>query len=156
MGLKIKYIPLSLKEAKEFVGKYHRHNKPPVGHKFSIGIEMDGELIAVGIAGRPVARALDNGRTIEITRLCVKEGYPNINSRLYNRIRKICELMGYESIITYTLERESGSSLKALSAVPTKVRKHKANGWANRKGREEQKVVAEQKIRWELKRNSRD
>ena len=37
MAKKLILIPLSLKEANEFVTKHHRHNKKCAGHKFSIG-----------------------------------------------------------------------------------------------------------------------
>ena len=46
--------PISLRDANEYVRKYHRHHKPVAGHKFSIGCEADGELVGVIIAGRPV------------------------------------------------------------------------------------------------------
>ena len=62
--------PVSLKEANAYVKLYHRHHKPVVGHKFSIGCDADGELAGVVIAGRPVSRFLDDGRTLEVTRLC--------------------------------------------------------------------------------------
>lgn len=62
--------PVSLREANEYVKQQHRHHKPVVGHKFSIGCEADGELAGVVIAGRPVSRYLDDGRTLEVTRLC--------------------------------------------------------------------------------------
>ena len=62
--------PVSLKEANAYVKLHHRHHKPVVGHKFSIGCEVDGELAGVVIAGRPVSRYLDDGRTLEVTRLC--------------------------------------------------------------------------------------
>ena len=51
--------PISLRDANEYVRKYHRHHKPVAGHKFSIGCEADGELVGVIIAGRPVSRYLD-------------------------------------------------------------------------------------------------
>ena len=47
--------PISLRDANEYVRKYHRHHKPVAGHKFSIGCEADGELVGVIIAGRPVS-----------------------------------------------------------------------------------------------------
>ena len=53
--------PISLRDANEYVRKYHRHHKPVAGHKFSIGCEADGELVGVIIAGRPVSRYLDGG-----------------------------------------------------------------------------------------------
>uniref|UniRef100_UPI0032B58AFE XF1762 family protein n=1 Tax=Escherichia coli TaxID=562 RepID=UPI0032B58AFE len=46
--------PVTLRVAKAFISRHHRHNKPPVGHKFSIGLRNDaGELIGVATAGRP-------------------------------------------------------------------------------------------------------
>ncbi len=62
--------PISLRDANEYVRKHHRHHKPVAGHKFSIGCEADGELVGVIIAGRPVSRYLDDGFTLEVTRLC--------------------------------------------------------------------------------------
>ena len=58
--------PISLRDANEYVRKYHRHHKPVAGHKFSIGCEADGELVGVIIAGRPVSRYLDDGFTLEV------------------------------------------------------------------------------------------
>ena len=55
MAKNLKVIPLSLKEANEFVTKHHRHNKKCTGHKFSIGAEYQGKLVGVAIVGRPVA-----------------------------------------------------------------------------------------------------
>ena len=110
-----KTIPMSLKDANEFVTTHHRHNKKTAGHKFSIGALKDGELIGVAICGRPVARALDNGSTLEVLRVCIKDPAPkNACSYLYARCQRIWMAMGGEKIITYTLESEPGSSLKAI------------------------------------------
>lgn len=78
----MKLIPLSLKQANEFVAAHHRHHKPVTGHKFSIGCEQDGKLVGVVITGRPVSRYLDNGLTLEVTRLCTT-GERNACSMLY-------------------------------------------------------------------------
>jgi len=110
-----KTIPLSLKAANDFVTNHHRHNKKTAGHKFSIGATKDGELIGVAICGRPVARALDDGSTLEVLRVCIKDPAPkNACSYLYARCQRIWTAMGGEKIITYTLESEPGSSLKAI------------------------------------------
>ena len=131
-----KTIPISLKAANEFVTTHHRHNKKTAGHKFSIGAMLDGELIGVAICGRPVARALDNGTTLEVLRVCIKDPAPrNACSYLYARCQKIWTAMGGEKIITYTLESEPGSSLKAvnwLMAATTKKRAAK-NLWNTRR-----------------------
>jgi hypothetical protein len=50
--------PVSFADAARFVARHHRHHKPPVGHKFSIGVEAGGELVGVVIVGRPVAPSL--------------------------------------------------------------------------------------------------
>ena len=69
-------IPVGLSEAQEFVLSFHRHNKPPIGHVFSIGVSDGTELVGVAICGRPVARMLDDGRTLEVTRCCVTDSAP--------------------------------------------------------------------------------
>ena len=61
-------IPVTLRQANAFVAEHHRHHKPVVGHKFSIGCQKDGALVGVAIAGRPVSRYLDDGFTLEVTR----------------------------------------------------------------------------------------
>ena len=62
--------PINLKTANAFVQQYHRHHKPTRGHKFSIGVSDNGALVGVAICGRPVARRLDDGYTLEVNRLC--------------------------------------------------------------------------------------
>lgn len=74
--------PASLAEAVDFVRLHHRHHQPPVGHKFSIGVAADDVITGVAIVGRPVARHLDDGWTLEIVRTAT-DGTPNVNSMLY-------------------------------------------------------------------------
>jgi len=145
----MKVIPLTLKRANEIVAEWHRHNKPVTGHRFSIGAEHNGELVGVAIVGRPVARKLDHHFTAEINRLCVIDGAPlGTCSFLYNRCRRIWESMGGTRIITYTLTRESGASLRGAGWIPTVLKKNKPDAWLTR-NREHQAVFDEQKIRWE-------
>jgi hypothetical protein len=73
----------------------------------------DNELVGVSICGRPVNRYLDDGLTVEVTRLCVKENVKNGCSMLYSSSARIAKEMGYTTIITYILDTESGISLKA-------------------------------------------
>ena len=105
-------MPLSLIEANKFILENHRHHYKVIGHKFSIGLMKDGKLIGVAVCGRPVSRYLDNGKTLEITRLCT-DGTKNACSKLYSACARIAREMGYEKIITYILQSESGVSLKA-------------------------------------------
>lgn len=107
--------PISLKQANYFVEKLHRHNKPVCGHKWSISAWDNNKMVGVAIVGRPIARLLDNGSTLEVLRVCT-DGTRNANSFLYSQVAKIAKLMGYKRLITYTLQTESGSSLKAIGA----------------------------------------
>ena len=69
-------------------------------------------LCGVAIAGRPVARRLDDGLTIEILRVCT-DGTYNACSVLYGACARAARAMGYRRVVTYTLESEPGTSLKA-------------------------------------------
>lgn len=62
----LELVPISLKEANEFVKRYHRHHKPVVGHKFSVAAAVNGAVVGVAIVGRPVSRYLDDGWTLEV------------------------------------------------------------------------------------------
>ena len=108
----MKIVPVTFNQACEFIARHHRHHRPPQGHKFSIGLEVDGELVGVACVGRPVARRLDNGRIAEVTRLCTT-GVKNGCSMLYAACANAAKAMGYEKIVTYILQSEPGHSLKA-------------------------------------------
>jgi hypothetical protein len=105
-------FPITLGEGKEFVRRFHRHNMPPLSWKFGVGITLDDNLVGVALAGRPVALPLDTRFNIEITRVCVVET-KNGNSRLYGAICRAASNLGYRVAYTYTLQSESGASLKA-------------------------------------------
>lgn len=108
----MRIVPVTLRQSCAFVEQHHRHNKPPRGHKFSVGLEQEGRLVGVAIAGRPVARALDDGLTLEVNRTCTL-GEPNANSMLYGACWRAAKAMGYKRMITYTQADESGVSLRA-------------------------------------------
>lgn len=135
--MKLKIFPVTLKKANSFVAELHRHNKPVAGHKFSIGIKDENNVLCgIVIVGRPVSRKLDDGVTAEITRLCTN-GTFNACSMLYAAARKAAKAMGYERIYTYTLPEEGGASLRAAGFV---LDKKSAGGshinWHNRGNRQ--------------------
>jgi hypothetical protein len=115
----VKIVPITMKAACAFVQELHRHNKPPRGHKFSIGLEDDGRLVGVVMCGRPVARHFDDGFTIEVNRSCT-DGTANANSMLYGAAWRAAKAMGYTRCITYTRTDESGASLKAAGFIKLK------------------------------------
>lgn len=105
-------VRVELKEANEFVALHHRHHKPVVGHRFSIGVEHDGKLVGVVIVGRPVARQVCQKTIAEVTRLAT-DGTRNACSFLYGQAARAAKELGFESIQTFILPTESGTSLKA-------------------------------------------
>lgn len=108
--------PISLREAQAFIARHHRHNDPPRGHKFSVALYIDDALAGVACAGRPVAKALDNGLTLEVNRTCT-DGAKNANSMLYGAVWRAARAMGYRKCVTYTRADESGASLRAAGWV---------------------------------------
>lgn len=104
--------PLELRQANDFVASLHRHHDPVHRDKFRIGATLNGKLVGVVQVGRPVARMLDDGKTVEVVRLCT-DGTKDVCSFLYSKAARIAKEMGYSKIITYILESESGASLRA-------------------------------------------
>lgn len=108
----LRVIPIHHKEANAFVAAHHRHHKPTVGHKFSVAVaDEEGNLRGVAIVGRPVARKQDNGLTLEVNRCCT-DGARNACSMLYQAAWRVAKAMGYTRLITYTLPKEGGASLR--------------------------------------------
>jgi hypothetical protein len=103
---------VSLKEANAFVEQHHRHHGRATGHKFSIGLYNGDRLIGVSIVGRPTGRYLDDGHTLEVTRLCT-DGTKNACSMLYGASAREARKKGYAKILTFILQSEPGTSLRA-------------------------------------------
>ena len=139
--------PVSLKEANAFVAAHHRHHKPTRGHKFSIGCAAEGRLVGVAIVGRPVGRYLDDGWTLEVNRLCTN-GSRNACSMLYAAAWRAARAMGYKRLITYILDTEPGTSLKAAGWKCV----GQAGGFRGTGKRRPQVDLypAQMKIRWEI------
>jgi hypothetical protein len=109
---KFQIVPLPLDEANAFVRQHHRHHPPVVGAKFSLGVsDSEGTIRGVAIIGRPVARRLDNGLTLEVTRLAT-DGAKDACSALYGAARRAAFALGYTRLVTYTLKSEQGGSLR--------------------------------------------
>lgn len=105
--------PVSNEAAKNYVESFHRHHVSSVQARFSIAaLDESGLVRAVAMVGRPVARVLDNGWTLEVNRLA-SDGCPNACSLLYSAARRVSKEMGYRKLITYIREDEPGTSLRA-------------------------------------------
>jgi hypothetical protein len=106
-------VPIRFRDAAAFVAMWHRHHPAPVGMVFAVGAADDeGVLRGVAIVGRPVARHLDNGQTLEVTRTAT-DGTANANSLLYGAAWRATKALGYTRLITYTQAGETGASLRA-------------------------------------------
>ena len=136
--------PITFRQASEFINKYHRHHSATVGHKFSIGLYDEDELIGCAVCGRPVSRHYDDGLTCEINRLCTN-GARNACSMLYGACCRIAKEMGYKKIITYILKSEDGASLKASNFIC----EGEAGGthWTGKRNKG-QRIPHEMKTRW--------
>lgn len=146
-------VPLTLREANEFVAVFHRHHKPVVGHRFSLGVmrhwsDTCKTLVGVAICGRPVARMTDWRTTVEVVRLAT-DGTQNACSALYGAARATAKAMGFQRITTFTLLSEPGTSLRAAGWTQTGVTE---GGEWGRPSRSRQVVApTEPKRRWEVR-----
>jgi hypothetical protein len=137
---------VELRTANAFVAQLHRHSKPVRGQKFSVAVGDDCGIHGVAIAGRPVARELQDGYTIEILRVCT-DGARNACSKLYGACCRAGGALGYLLAITYTLASEGGASLRAAGF--RKVAEVKDRQWdCASRPREERDLVGD-KVRWE-------
>ena len=149
--MKLSVVPIPTKEACNFVTNFHRHNKAPQGGKFSIGASYLGKLGGVAIVGNPIARMLMDGFTAEVVRVCVLDDAPkNTCSFLYGRCWRIWQQMGGKRMVTYTLQSESGASLKGAGWKLVGEVKPSKNGWDRKsRNREWQPIYGQLKFRWE-------
>ena len=119
---KLRVVPLTLAKANDAIAKWHRHHKPVAGHRFSLGVVDDlGVLRGVLCAGRPVARLLDQDLMLEVNRSAT-DGCPNACSALYGAARRTALAMGFDRVITYILDTEPGTSLRAAGWILVKAR----------------------------------
>lgn len=150
----LRIVPLSFRAAREYVQRYHRHNKAPQGHKFSVGLISSNEsrYAGVAIASIPKARHLNDGFTLEINRVCCDSAYFNACSKLYGAAVKAGRAMGYTRFITYTLPEEGGSSVKAAGFHLDGIVPERKDGWHrnNRRRNIPSRTPAGPKLRWVL------
>lgn len=139
--------PTTFDDACEYVRQYHRHHIAPQGHKFSIAVADETRVVGVVMVGRPVARHLDNGRTLEVTRCCT-DGTKNAASKLYAAAWSATKALGYRRLVTYTLATEPGTSLRA--AGWTELYKTAGGSWSVPSRPRIDKHPLGQKTIWEM------
>jgi hypothetical protein len=146
-------VPLTPARAQLYVSQFHRHHGPlPPGYAaICIGAVRESVLVGVSIVGRPTNRNNDDGQTVEVLRLATDESR-NAPSFLLGASARAAKAIGAWRIITYTLDSESGVSLKAAGWV------HEEAGikswWTHQSGQDKGRIVrarehyAETKSRW--------
>jgi hypothetical protein len=122
MVLKGTIIPMTLKEARRFVG--------------------------VAITGRPVNRVLDNGWTAEVLRVALLEEVPNGCSQLYGASWRAARALGYRRLVTYTLLEERGVSL--LASGWKLIAKTQGGSWNTPSRPRVDDHPLQGKLRWEV------
>jgi hypothetical protein len=108
----LQIVPTTIEEANAFVTVHHRHHKPVPGCKFALAVAEGDTVRGVALVGRPVARMLDDGWTLEVNRVCT-DGARNACSMLYGAAWRVSKALGYRRLLTYTLPEEGGASLRA-------------------------------------------
>lgn len=109
--------PITQRAARAWVESIHRHLTAPRGDVIRVAVWLvtDGEpdrLVGVAMAGRPTARHLQDGATLEITRVAT-DGTRDACSIAYGALRRAATALGWARLITYTLPEEGGASLRA-------------------------------------------
>lgn len=144
--MKLLLSPINIDEANAFVELHHRHRGPVVGAKFCIAATQYGVVVGVVIVGRPIARGLDDGLTLEVNRLCTN-GTAHACSMLYAAAWRAVKAMGYVKLVTYTLASEAGSSLRAAGwKVAGEV---KGRSWSTPSRPRVDTAPHQDKLRWE-------
>lgn len=147
MGLRI--VPCDFAEACAFIRAHHRHHIPPVGHRAALAVADGDRVRGVAVLGRPVARRLDDGWTLEVTRVAT-DGARNASSKLYGAAWRLAQALGYRRLVTYTLRSESGSSLRAVGWRCIEAPVREGQSWSVATRPRVDKHPLQSKLRWEV------
>lgn len=146
-GPRLHVVPIKLKEADKLVELWHRRLPAAQGGVVATAVALDdGTVVGVATIGRPLARALNDGLTCEVTRVAT-DGTRNACSALYGAARRIAAALGYRRIVTYTLKEEPGTSLTAAGWA--RVASVPAGKWDRPKRPRVDYRPTQEKWRWE-------
>jgi hypothetical protein len=116
--------PSTLREANHYVRLWHSHNEPVRGCMFTVACETrTGDVVGVAIVGRPIAPALQDGRTIEVTRVAT----PGLRadrrcwgamSMMIRSVWAAAWAIGVRRGVSYTRADESGRGYEVAGWLP--------------------------------------
>jgi hypothetical protein len=110
---RLRVVPCVYRDASRYVTRFHRHHIAPRGTRFALAVvDADGLVRGVALVGRPVARHMDDGFTLEVNRVAT-DGCANACSALYGAAKRAAKALGYAKLVTYIRADEPGTSLKA-------------------------------------------
>jgi len=144
--IKLELVPITVTDAQAFIEQHHRHHLRPRGGLFAVGVAHGGNVVGAAIVGRPVARCLQDEWTAEVTRVAT-DGSPNACSMLYGACWRAARALGWRRLITYILDTEKGTSLRA--AGWKLVGETNGRSWNCRSRPRIDKHPLQNKLRWE-------
>lgn len=149
--------PTTLKKANNFVAKHHRHNGRTSrdGGRWAVSLIVGDDVVGVAIVGNPLSATLMDGWTAEVLRVCTSDAAPkNACSMLYGSCWRAWKAMGGLKMVTYTLDSESGASLRAAGFIRADKVAGRKRGWGKQDhlngSRTHSPVIEWDKYRWEI------
>ncbi|MCP4549499.1 MAG: hypothetical protein GY835_23840 [bacterium] len=108
--------PCTVKRAKRWVYDHHRHLKKLQGAMWAVAVYDGEELAGVAAVGHPARKLAEQGKLC-VLRVAVAEGVPNACSMLLGACSRAARAMGATDLVTYTLQDEPGTSLRAAGWI---------------------------------------
>lgn len=143
---RLRVVPCTITRAKEIVGLWHRHHGASTSALFAVAVaDEDAKVRGVALVGRPVARLLDDGWTLEVTRVAT-DGCPNACSALYGATLRMAKALGYSRVLTYIRADEPGSSPRAAGLLDDGL--IRARSWDRPGRRRMDKTEIVRRTRW--------
>ena len=101
-------VPISLREANEFLEQHSPQHKPMRGCTFCVGCALDGKLVGAAIVGR----CREDGQAVQIDRICATGGRAAYGM-LYGAAARAAQALGYWRIIAFLWPDRPDSALRA-------------------------------------------
>lgn len=144
--VRLRVQPIPITEARIWCRIWHRTHRAPVGAVRAFGVYAGEELHGVALLGRPVSRMLAAQGWLEVTRVA-SDTTPNTCSALLGACAREARRRGAPVVVTYTLEDEPGTSLRAAGWTEDGLTS--GGSWdRDDRERDESDVEDVRKVRW--------